>query len=451
MSDALLVVALFVVVLLAAPLVPLEPLIVVHMVGGSGRWAELPPNGLGIPLITGSAVVVHVFVRYCASPRGPRSTVRVVPRPEIALAVSGALFAGWVFASLFWSPSTEYGLEKAVRLAALDLVPAVVLYAAIVLGYADVRQVVLLLKWAATALSLGGVVSAFITGSTDENDRLSIGGTDPIRFGIFAGIGLLLWMYPMKESFPPWFLRWTMVILCAGALIGSDSKGPVIATAVALVVPVIRTWSTKNAARLAGVVLIAILAFLALPSSYTERFDPSIYSDPAQSESVALRQQYQTSAIEEFMTHPLAGGGAGSFNTIPQVAWGDELPVGSGVVRYPHLLPLEVAAELGVIGLALLSCLVYTTCRIVSRRAVPDAVLALLLISATETLFSGDISDHRVIWFSLALAAGSVHRASAAEHSRRVGDEDRDLGGDPRPERRGRHRALPPLDPVPEG
>jgi O-antigen ligase len=436
----------FAVALLASPLVPVEYLIVLHLVVGSGRWADLPPNGMGLPLLTAFAVLWNVVSNSLTTDRdtvrgdGAKLDGRRYPTLT-ALCILGLVC--WAVISLFWSPSTPYGLEKVLRLGLLDLLPALAAFVALRRRQADLDRTLGVLRWAALALSSYGILGALVAGGAGVNQRLSIGGTDPIRFGIFGVIGVLLWLLHDPRRSRDWVIKVLGVLICAAAVVGSDSKGPVVAALVAFVVLLVRGRSRVAVARVVTIVLLGILVYLVTPAAYTSRFDPTIYGNAAESESVLLRQQFEVSALNEFASHPIVGGGSGSFNTIPQVAYGEKLPVGGAVVIYPHMLPLEVAAELGLVGLALLVGTVASAWGLLRNRAVTDQVVVVVVVSTVETLFSGDISDARLVWFGLAFAAAQWWLVSDGENQPGRGRaETRGVGGHPGLQRSGGIGAL---------
>ena len=97
--------------------------------------------------------------------------------------------------------------------------------------------------------------------------------------------------------------------------------------------------------------------------------------------------------------HPLFGSGIGSFPII----------IGLGDIReYPHNVILEILAELGLVGLLIFGLLLFFGLRILVKNFFTNTPLTLFIfllftISFIESLFSSDISDHRLLILSLGL------------------------------------------------
>ena len=83
------------------------------------------------------------------------------------------------------------------------------------------------------------------------------------------------------------------------------------------------------------------------------------------------RSAYWKVAADVFAEHPLNGVGSGSF----RVAWLQKRPF-SEAVRDAHSLPIETAAELGLIGLLALAAFIAGVV-LAARRGPPAAVAAL--------------------------------------------------------------------------
>jgi O-antigen ligase len=409
----------FVAVVLAAPLISVEWLIAAHLLVASGRWADLPPAGWGLPLLTFAALASNVLCRTIVPPRfapHPRRNYRTLHLATLLLGVE--------IVSLLWTPSLPYAVDKIIRFGLLDIAAAYAACAALQTGMTSSTNVFRALRWSTLALSVAGLALAVVSGAASD-DRLAFGQTDPITFGTIAGAGVLFWSLASEKGVGFSLGRSAAILVCAAALIGSNSKGPVIATAIGFLVITIRNWRSARAwtgLLIAGAV--GSLIFLAAPSEYTSRFDPGLYeqNDPHITESVSLRQRFGADALRQFEAHPLIGSGSGGFNTTAENGWGAPLPRGSTTVLFPHSLPLEVAAELGVVGLAALTLLGFAAARDAFNRKVSNATLALIGLSAVEALFSGDISDQRFLYFAMAFAAAEttlqVYRTPQYEWSR---------------------------------
>ena len=400
----------------AAPAFPLPYLFAAQLVVGSGRWAGLPPVGLGLTgLITSALVLKVVFLAATRSsspelapPGGPH-------RPARSVAVAAGAFSVVLAVSLAWSPSAAYGAEKLCRLVAFNLVPAWLLWFALRAGYMALDRFL-----AAVRLSLLLVVATgllgVVAGGAQEVSRVSVGRTDPIAFGALAAAGALLWYERLLavSGRPRARAAWATVV-CIAAVLGSNSKGPALALILSVVVthvvlgrarPGLRSFTGRL--RLAVVPLAVMgLLFLLVPARFVSRIDPAVLAtagkQPGFSESFSLRHRLQHHALSMLAERPVTGTGLGGFNTVEETAYVDRLPSGGLTVLYPHNLPLEVAAETGLVvltALVVLAGVIWSVLRSPAPR--PDGA-ALVVLAAISALFSGDLSDNRVLWYGLAI------------------------------------------------
>lgn len=398
--------------ILLSTVVPLGWIVAAHGIAGSGKWASLPPAGLGIPLLTTVALLFAILAAQSGSSRDRESAP---PGRWVAPFWAAMLLFTWAVLALLWSPSTAYGLDKTLRFGLFNLLPAYAVYSAVRSRSLPVSSVLFAFRWAALGISVLGIaLTAASFTSNSETTRLSVGVTDPITFGTVAGLGVLLWAIGPTNStgiamIP---LRFVAVVVCCAALIGSNSKGPVIATLLTLVVLAVREHSGRSVGRLLGVLLIGTTILYLAPSEYTSRFDPGIYfGQPNQaevSESVYSRTRFSEDAIAQFMENPVIGAGTGAFNQIPWTEADVPQAVGGGTRSYPHNIVLEIAAEQGTVGLLLLLVLIGTVVATLRRRRLSAPVFAVTMLVAAGTVFSGDISDHRIFWLGLAMAAGEI-------------------------------------------
>jgi O-antigen ligase len=139
-------------------------------------------------------------------------------------------------------------------------------------------------------------------------------------------------------------------VLMIGAIIASQSRSGTIGLAVMAVIMGTYLVRRKPAVACAGV-LALVLALPLLPSSYWHRL--SSITDESQDDtgSREARQTLLRESFTAFLQHPLTGVGAGQFkNYDPD---GREQPW-----RESHNIVLQVAAELGVVGLLTLFFLI---------------------------------------------------------------------------------------------
>jgi len=123
--------------------------------------------------------------------------------------------------------------------------------------------------------------------------------------------------------------------------------------------------------------LVLALAGTAVVVAQVERRGPGPEAAPSRLASVqSNRYEYWRVALRSFAEHPLRGAGSGGF----QAEWLRERPFREGV-RDAHSLYLETAAELGLVGLALLA-LVFGGVASAARRAGPAFAGTLATLAA---------------------------------------------------------------------
>lgn len=203
-----------------------------------------------------------------------------------------------------------------------------------------------------------------------------------------------------------------LVPLSIVVAVGTGSRGPLLAaTGVALGVGVLHLARGGGVdRRAAGVVAVlgigAAIAFAAvgrLPDASIARYLTlaEIVSAPAGAaggSSVGVRSDLFGAALRIFLERPLLGNGTGAF------AFHAGGTVGLTDLPYPHNILLHAAADLGLVGLALVSVLVISA---LLRRLPPGrpwmAVRLTFAFLFLESLVSGDLYSERMLWGLLAL------------------------------------------------
>lgn len=199
-----------------------------------------------------------------------------------------------------------------------------------------------------------------------------------------------------------------------------------------------RRWRGLGAA---AAVVAALISFLTLtPSAFRERFEiagvealqweasqesaaaragGSRAAEPAGAEttSVGLRLDFYRNTLAIVRDHPLIGVGTGGF---PK-AYAERARDGAALeVRNPHNEYLMIAAQTGVVGLALLLHLFWRQWRLAPRLATPmesHLARALLLAIAAGSLFNSLLLDHTegllYAWMTGLLYAGLQSRGDS--------------------------------------
>jgi O-antigen ligase len=301
-------------------------------------------------------------------------------------AVAGLLgLAGWTVLSLSWAPLGEAAREDVWRMA---------LYAAaLLLAVAAFRE-----RWVARALELALVLLALVVvgygllgdlGVLDLTSSFAADGRldQPLSYwnamGALAAVGAVLCTRIAVDQTRPAPLRKVALVALLPLLAGlylTYSRGAVAAVALglvtlALVVPEARPLWARAGRRWrlvvgwgAVVLLAGALVFVAI-----DRASPPARGATAQrfADIGSNRADYWRVAVGSFADSPLHGVGTAGF----RVEWLRERDVAEGAVD-AHSFYLEIAAELGLVGLALLAAFAGGIAVCARRLASEDAALA---------------------------------------------------------------------------
>ncbi len=152
-------------------------------------------------------------------------------------------------------------------------------------------------------------------------------------------------------------------LLSLVAMVLTFSRGALVGLVLIGMILLWRARPTPRQWALLGV--IALLTLLALPANYKERasavldFVPGATQSEESDPSLRGRTSEVTAAWQMFLDHPVAGVGAGNYEGRYQ-DYAEDIGLESRrVERQPHSLPLELAAEYGLIGLGVFGLLLW--------------------------------------------------------------------------------------------
>jgi hypothetical protein len=358
---------------------------------------------------------------------------RPLPRSRAGRLALGGLFAltVWTGVSILWAPLGGPAFNDLVRLALYTAALA----AGIAL-FTDTRWVEPALLATTVAAAVYGLSERLVPWLVDLEDLISANDrlAQPLTYwnaqGAMAAVGLTLAAgLAAEDRFPRWAAACAPVLgldlyltLSRGA-IGAGLAGLALVIALSPTLRAVRACAVvAGAATLAsvaalvltgvrdpsgasgqGALMIAILVVLAAAAWLAAGGSPArlALARPLALGAVAIllvgtvvlvaqgghepipagadrltsvqtnRSAYWRVAADVFAEHPLAGAGAGAF----RVEWLKRRPF-SEAVRDAHSLPIETAAELGLIGLLALAAFV-TGVVLAARRGPPAAVAAL--------------------------------------------------------------------------
>uniref|UniRef100_A0A7C4CDF6 O-antigen ligase domain-containing protein n=1 Tax=candidate division WOR-3 bacterium TaxID=2052148 RepID=A0A7C4CDF6_UNCW3 len=354
---------------------------------------------LDITVLIGLALLVGLVFR------GMKAGFSSLIPPADCLVPLGCLSLIILLSTLF-GPETPYGREKAFRF--LTLTNLAVLAPFICLNSHSRLQRFLVIN-----IVLGFFVLLF---GRVTSEGLSAFGSTHIAAGRTLGLGVLASAYLcFRQSSLLRRLLWLAVgtALLAGFLL-SGSRGSFVALVAAVAATGVMALAVRRGRRLvlavsavAGLATLGVTLFAPAAVEVMNRRLTATVADPL-TLTARTRLDRATAAFDAFAASPLFGAGIGGFDMLFS-------NVDTGRGDYPHNVFLEVAAELGLVGLAAFLLLLLRSLRRPFRAlsyanraaaaslALPRLILALACYALVNALFSGDLNDNRLLFAAIGM------------------------------------------------
>lgn len=210
---------------------------------------------------------------------------------------------------------------------------------------------------------------------------------------------MILVIFTIRQKLLRILLSFSIVVLFYFMLV-SGSKGPMISFILTLTI--FFTLMTPNISlkkKIAVLLSLGILIFLFFPhldEATQVRFDISNDSYG----SISSRKDLMSDAFYMFLDNPVFGKGPGAFGGP------------SGERLYPHNILLEIAAELGVVGLVVFVIFLFLNYGLIKKLLHPNMgrltrdnmfirwSAMTFIFSFINALFSGDTATNSLLWFS---------------------------------------------------
>jgi O-antigen ligase len=379
------------------------------LIGLYGR-DPLPSKGV-FALLTAWLLIGLGFALLSGAWPSSQSARRILAPPIILIAVLAALLILRLDPGAYPKSKIELFLAQSVPLLLAGML--------IALRATTFRLYILL----TLAVALAGAVA--LTQHLSSNDatqlftaRYTIGTTyNPIWVGRSAAIGVLISLALILGGFSKRIslVGYLSMPFLAIALLASGSRGPVVALLVALAVLVgLVVQNRQLRRRLAqiavGVGAAVVVAALIVPSSAVDRSASFLFGN-ASGLSSNGRTHLWSEALSLFYSHFWTGIGTGGFSRYEPV------------YLYPHNIVLEAAAELGVLGMAVLVTFLFLALRTAFRvwreatshedRIAGALVLSILVATVLNSLLSDAIETTDTLCLVVGLAYGLHARARA--------------------------------------
>ncbi|MGG1514137.1 O-antigen ligase family protein [Paenibacillus oryzisoli] len=293
------------------------------------------------------------------------------------------LFLSYSIISLGWAFNDELGFSKLQILFIHGIIPGI--YTFIV--YKKYK------KFSWTSVVLFGLAYSithhvFALYTPEYPGRLTLPGGNPIFDAriLFGAVTIAIWGKQI-----PLVLRVATIGFGIYSGIATQSRGPLLALVIANVLVLIYVLYKKykndqlrisKSFQIGALLFLIVIGFVAM--HYKEqaleviggsRFTVLVNQSQLTGDANFLGRKYlQINALNKFVDHPFFGTGLG----------GDSL---MGRFYYPHNIILEIASELGLIGITLWGIAFLYSCYIARFSGV---LLVLLIQSMVSALFSGD-------------------------------------------------------------
>jgi O-antigen ligase len=381
--------------LLLYPEFALALYVVVGDVKGDDRIASL--GFLDLTLAVGAILLAGIALNMLRKKR-------VLPLPPVFFLYI-ALVA-MMAASLAYTPVLDAGLEKLGRF--LTVTGIVIVAPFFLLGTPRAMKRFL----------MGYGVSAFAICCYSLKELGGFGRlVTPSNFTIGLGhiacaLILLIWFGLMTRlSFTKRILLYPLLAVPAVALVGSGSRGPLIALSLSLLVSLFFYCRLLLDAACLLVLGMLTLSFIYIPEASVNYLATLVQSRSAEA-LLSFRGELMGHAIQLIERHPVLGVGIQGYRYYSPNA---------ALYNWPHNIFLEIACELGIpatlVGCAIFASAVCESFRQLKDRLAPYLVFselaaALVFAGIVNAMNTGDINSDRSTWLfiSLVFVVGSLRR-----------------------------------------
>lgn len=344
--------------------------------------------------------------------------------PPKKVFLSYALLVLLALISLGYTSASTYGTEKFLRLASLTSL-------AFLLPFSLFKTAESTKRFFAIFILLAGsmLLDLLLQGiSPVEFYFRTAFGSNYLALARIQGIAFIFVFFYFLLSSKSWLAKLFNLALIFPLLFGiyiSGGRAPALAMSVTLVITMIlvflasfgrkhrvSTGSVKRDFKIIGSILLIILLGVSLLVYFSDYFSTFLHRTlllmERSEESGAERVDMYSQALKIFLSFPyfLSGTGIGGF-TVQYAGFDDKRGI------YPHNIFLEMASELGFLGLLAIFLLVFWSFRdgfsLFKRNQDSGStylsltLLALFIFLLLNSLVSGDINDNRILFTSMAL------------------------------------------------
>ncbi len=317
--------------------------------------------------------------------------------PAVVLLIGVLLFLG-----ILYSPSPARGLMKAGRYLSMNLF----VFFATTLFIDDSNRLKNLLKIIALSGFALGVISIIHVGfvGMETISRFTLPGQNPIWFSRGLGLSVLatLFLIELAKKRYHKLLLTAFIFLLLFVIYITASRGPLLALLIVLLLYFFILQRKKlNLLRALSLFLVAFFSlklFIAFAPGQIWNRMLSLFS--GFDLTTLLRLRAFEAARDLFLDNPLIGVGTGGFEHY-------------NILAYPHNIFLELASELGILGVlpffVMILCAAYLGVRLLKSKTssalesnLSKVFFAIFVFSLINSQFSGEIYGNYELWFSVA-------------------------------------------------
>lgn len=307
-----------------------------------------------------------------------------------AVLIIASFLPAWAY-----SASTTYANDKATGMVVTLIA---VLGSAVLVNSATRRRLwiqVLVLT------SIIALVFAELAPAVMSSGRLALAGSNTIATGRIFGVALVVLVLLVLSSPGRWLpLQLVIGLTLALTMIGTGSRGPVVAAGISLALVSISAPSRQRGARIAGAALFILAGWffiLELASAGAGRLESSWTGGES---AIGTREGVWAGALRA-LSNPF-GAGWGRFG---EVLFPSEI-LAQTDRQYAHNLLLEVGSEGGWLPLIATLVLLVSSFRAARQNAYKPydlAVYGVLVFTVLNAMVSGDVNDNRLMWCAVVI------------------------------------------------
>lgn len=331
-----------------------------------------------------------------------------IKKNSFSLVLIGLIFVLYMLCSIIWSPGEVYKISKACRFSTLTFWS--LFASSIIISHSTQRTkrfFVILLIFSI----LVGLEGLSVYLKSDGKSTVHAFNANYLAFGRVIGVGFIIVFTHMLFNIKKYFcqvLSLTILSFFIWLLLNSGGRGPflsiLIVIFIALIIGFRFTFNAKIIIKnyilyivIFILILIILFSYLFLSGStlVTIKRVSTIFIKEDMGSSIALRLQYYRSSFSLWMKNPIFGNGIGSWPIL--MGFGDK-------PGHPHNIFIEIAVELGLIGLLLFITLITFAIHKLSLHShlrnnlLKMMIFLIFCFLFLRTLVSGEINDHRAFF-----------------------------------------------------